>query len=163
VGELVTTHGLLGWIKLHPYNPHTGTFPAARSIHLCKGNSFRSCQIENCRVFHQDFLLKLAGIDSIDDAEAWVGSVVSVDESLLQPLEAGEYYYHQVLGLDVFDSHDQWLGRVARIWPKPGGDLYIVTGTGKEYLIPAVSEIIEKVDLVEGKVIINPPPGLLEL
>jgi len=52
---------------------------------------------------------------------------------------------------------------VTRIWAKEGGDLYVVTGAEKEYLIPAVSEIIERVDLSRGQIIINPPAGLLEL
>jgi 16S rRNA processing protein RimM len=49
------------------------------------------------------------------------------------------------------------------MWAKEGGDLYIVEGSGKEYLIPAVREVVEKVDLVRNRITINPPPGLLDL
>jgi 16S rRNA processing protein RimM len=163
VGELVTTHGLFGWLKLHPYNPQTTVFLSVRKIHLQKGSTSSDCLIEGCKGFKKGFLLKIAGMDTIDAVEPWVGSVVSVDESDLQPLEAGEYYHYQILGLEVLDHHDRCLGRVTRVWAKQGGDLYIVTGAGKEYLIPAVSEIIERVDLAQGKIIINPPAGLLDL
>ncbi|MFQ5902266.1 MAG: ribosome maturation factor RimM, partial [Candidatus Binatia bacterium] len=81
----------------------------------------------------------------------------------LQPLRPGEYYYYQVIGFDVFDIQGGWVGIITGIWPKKGGDLYVVTGTSKEYLIPAVKEVIEKIDLPGGKMIINPPAGLLDL
>ena len=84
-------------------------------------------------------------------------------EAALQPLEPGEYYYYQVLGLDVFNTQGEWLGTLTRIWSKKGGDLYVVQGTAKEYLIPAVKEIIEQIDLRGRKIIVNPPPGLLDL
>lgn len=163
VGELVTTHGILGWLKFHPYNPRTDVLFSVEKVYLQKGNDTATCVVEGCKAFKKDFLLKLLGTNSILEAERWVGSVVAVAETDLQPLEAGEYYYHQILGFDVFDNHGQWLGKVARIWAKEGGDLYVVTGSEKEYLIPAAGEIIEKVDLAQGKVVINPPPGLLDL
>ena len=163
VGELVTTHGLSGWLKLYPYNPQTTALPSVRKIHLQKGNASSECLIEGCKAFKKGFLLKIAGMDTIEAVEPWIGSVVSVDENDLPPLEPGEYYHYQILGLEVLDRHDLWLGRVTRVWAKEGGDLYVVTGAGKEYLIPAVSEIIERVDLSRGQVIINPPAGLLDL
>ena len=52
---------------------------------------------------------------------------------------------------------------IARTWSTPGGELYVVSGDSKEHLIPAVKEIIEKVDFVTGKMVINPPEGLLDL
>ena len=49
-----------------------------------------------------------------------------------------------------------------RLWSTPGGDLYVVQGEAKEYLIPVTKEIVEKVDLTAGRMIINPPEGLLD-
>ncbi|MGH7845723.1 MAG: ribosome maturation factor RimM [Candidatus Binatia bacterium] len=163
VGELVTTHGILGWLKLHPYNPRTDVLFSVQTIYLQKGTDTATCVVEGCKAFKKDFLLKLIGTNSILEAKRWVGSIVAVAETDLRPLEAGEYYCHQILGFDVFDNQGQWLGKVARIWAKEGGDLYVVTGSEKEYLIPAAGEIIEKVDLAKGKIVINPPPGLLDL
>lgn len=86
-----------------------------------------------------------------------------MEEEALQPLNAGEYYYYQALGLEVFDLQGRRIGVITRIWPKDGGDLYVVAGLSKEHLIPAVKDVIEKVDLAGRKMIINPPPGLLDL
>ncbi len=109
------------------------------------------------------FLVKLEGCDGIGEAQEWVGSTLSVPEEALQPLKPGEYYYYQVLGFDVFDVEGRSIGKVTRVWSKEGGDVFVVTDGSKEYLIPAVKEVIEKIDFPGGKIIINPPPGLLDL
>ncbi|HWP57298.1 MAG TPA: ribosome maturation factor RimM [Candidatus Acidoferrales bacterium] len=163
MGELVTTHGIRGWLKLHPYNPQTESLASLKRVCLEKGGRSAEFFVEACKAFKRDFLLKLRGADTIAEAEPWVGSVVLVDESDLEPLKPGEYYYHQIIGFDVFDREGRWLGKVARIWAKGGGDLYVLEGAEKEYLIPATAEIVDKVDLAERKILVQPPPGLLDL
>ena len=163
LGEIVTTHGIEGWLKLKPYNSQTTTLESNQAIFLEKGGDCFSHCLQAVKPHKGNFLLRLQGIDGINEAEKWVGSILSVTEEALQPLGPGEYYCYQVLGFDVFDTQGQWVGIITRIWSKAGGDLYVVTGTSKEHLIPAVKEIIEKIDLPGGKMIINPPPGLLDL
>lgn len=163
LGEIVTTHGIEGWLKLKPYNPQTTILSSTRKVFLEKGGVCSPHLLQMSKPHKGHFLVKLQGTGSIGEAEKWVGSILSVAEDELQPLRPGEYYYYQVVGLDVFDIHGGWIGIITRIWPKAGGDLYVVTGTSKEYLIPAVKEVIEKIDLPGGKMIINPPAGLLDL
>ncbi len=119
--------------------------------------------IEASRPYKGQFLVKLSGVDSMSDGEKHVGSTLWVAEQNLHPLPSGEYYHYQVIGLEVFDTEGKRIGVVARTWSTPAGELYVVDGGFKEHLIPAVKEIIEKVDLAAGKMIINPPEGLLDL
>jgi len=102
-------------------------------------------------------------MDRIDDAEPWVGSILYLPERYLDSLPSGTYYHYQVIGLEVFDTKGERIGVVARTWSTPAGELYVVSGAIKEHLIPAVKEIIEKVDFATGKMVINPPEGLLDL
>jgi 16S rRNA processing protein RimM len=163
LGEIVAIHGLKGWLNLKPYNPETTVLSSIQQIFLEKGGACFSCSVQMSRSRGRNFLIKLREIDEAGEAGKWVGSILSIDEEALQPLKPGEYYYYQVVGLDVFDLQGQWIGKVTRIWSKEGGDLYVVRGTDKEHLIPAVKEVIEKIDFAEGKMIINPPAGLLDL
>jgi len=55
------------------------------------------------------------------------------------------------------------VGRLTRIEPGPGQDLWVVQGAEREHLIPAVAEIVVDVDVAAGRVVIRPPAGLLEL
>jgi 16S rRNA processing protein RimM len=163
LGEIVATHGIQGWLKLKPYNPDTDILFSIQEIFLEKAGVCSLFFLEESRIHKSQFLLKLRGINGIAEAQKWIGTIVSVTEQTLRPLNPGEYYYYQTLGLDVFDPEGQWIGTITQIWSKEGGDLYVVKGSEKEYLIPAVKEMIEKVDFPGRKIIINPPPGLLDL
>jgi len=163
LGEIVTTHGVQGWLKLKLYNPETSGLCLIQRVVLNKAGVYSHRFLQAKKAHKGHLLIKLEGTDRIEEAELWVGSILCVAEAALQPLEPGEYYYYQVLGLDVFNTQGEWLGTLTRIWSKKGGDLYVVQGTAKEYLIPAVKEIIEQIDLRGRKIIVNPPPGLLDL
>lgn len=163
LGEIVTTHGIGGWLKLNPYNPETTVFSAAREVFL-ERKGYRSAHVlESSKPHGRQFLIKLSGIDGIEEAKKWVGFDLCVAEEALQPLKPGEYYQYQVIGLEVFDLKGALVGVITGTWSTPGGELYVVRGAEKEHLIPAVKEIVEKVDLAAGKMIINPPEGLLDL
>lgn len=163
LGEFVATHGIEGWLKLKPYNPQTTVLSSTREIFLEKDGVCSSHLLQTSRPHKGHFLVKLEGTDGIGEAKKQVGSILSVAEETLHPLRPGEYYYYQAVGLDVFDTQGAWLGKITRVWFKDGGDLYVVRGASKEYLIPAVKEVVEKIDLPGGKMIINPPAGLLDL
>lgn len=163
LGEIVTTHGIEGWLKLKPYNSRTTTLSLTQRIFLEKGGICSPQWLQSSKPHKGHLLLRLQGIDGIDAAKEWVGAVLSVAEEALQPAGPGEYYYYQTVGLDVFDTEGHWIGIITRIWTKEGSDLLVVTGERKEYLIPAIKEFIEKIDFPGGKVIINPPAGLLDL
>ncbi|MGH7824028.1 MAG: ribosome maturation factor RimM [Candidatus Binatia bacterium] len=163
LGKIVTTHGLEGWLKLNPYNPQTPVLSPNREIFLEKNGLRSAHRIESTRPHKGRLLIKLLGVDLIDDAERWIGSTLSVAEEELQSLEAGEYYHYQVIGLEVFDVRGKRIGTVFRTWSTPAGIIYVVAGESKEHLIPAVKEIVEKVDLNAGRIVINPPAGLLDL
>ena len=163
LGEIVTTHGIAGWLKLNPYNSETTILEPNREIWLEKDRAQSIHKIEMSRPYKSQFLLKLSGVNRIDDAEPWVGSILYVAERDLDSLPSGTYYHYQVIGLEVFNTKGERIGVVVRTWATPGGELYVVNGELKEHLIPAVKEIIEKVDFAAGKIVINPPEGLLDL
>jgi 16S rRNA processing protein RimM len=129
---------------------------------LVEKDGTRSRRESKRAALQESIFAKLSGVDRIDDAEPW--SVHSLSSGTdLDPLISGEYYHYQVIGLEVFDTKGERIGIVARTWATPGGELYVVNGAFKEHLIPAVKEIIEKVDFAAGKMVINLPEGLLDL
>lgn len=163
LGEIVTTHGLAGWLKLHPYNPDMASLRAGVEVILEKAGARSSHDLEAISPHKNQFLIKLRDLQSIDDAARCVGATLSVAESSLEALAPSEYYPYQVIGFEVFDLKGEPIGRITSVMTTPGGTLYVVRGESKEHLIPAVKEIVERVDFTEGKVIVNPPDGLLEL
>jgi 16S rRNA processing protein RimM len=150
-------------LKVNPYNPKTKAFSAAREVFFERQGNRSAHHLESSKPHGRQFLIKLSGINSIEEAREWVGFDLCVSENELQPLQPGEYYHYQAIGLEVFDLNGERIGIITRIWSTPAGELYVVQGSEKEYLIPAVREIVEKVDLAAGKMTVNPPAGLLDL
>ena len=162
-GEIVTTHGLDGWLKLYPFNPETTALSSIDKIYIEEGGQNSAYELESSKPYRQQFLIKLRGVDGIANGQKYVGLVVSVAEESLPKLAPGEFYLYQAVGLEVVDGAGTRLGTITRIWATAGGQFYVVQNGNKELLIPAVKEIVERVDFVAGKMIINPPEGLLDL
>jgi 16S rRNA processing protein RimM len=163
LGEIVATHGIAGWLKLKPYNPQSTSLFSTQEIVLEKDGVRSPHRLKAIKPHKNHLLVLFEAVEGINEAEKWIGSTLSVAEIDLPPLGPGEYYYYQALGLEVFDTQGERIGKVERVLSTPGGDLYIVQGKANEYLIPVTKEIIEKVDFPAGRMIINPPAGLLDL
>ena len=164
LGEIATTHGLDGRLKLNPFNFDTAVLVAGRKVYLDLGAAHAESELAaDAKPIKNQLLIKLRGIDRIDDAQPWVGARLSVDESALAPLDAGQYYYYQVIGFEVFHKNGARIGVIASVLSTAGNDILVVKEAEKEILIPAVKEIVDKVDFDSRRVIVDPPEGLLDL
>jgi 16S rRNA processing protein RimM len=163
LGEIVTTHGLNGWLKLDPFNVDTTALARGVEVTLEKDGARSVHLIEASHRHRNQLLVKLQDVNGIVDAAHQVGSTLLLAEAALQSLEPGEYYHYQVVGFEVFTAGGERIGIISSTLSTPGGELYVVQGTAKEHLIPAIKEFIDKVDFTTGRMIINPPEGLLDL
>ncbi|MGH7816670.1 MAG: ribosome maturation factor RimM [Candidatus Binatia bacterium] len=163
LGEIVATHGLDGWLRLNPFNPNSDTLSPGLQVYLEKSGSQSLHELESSKAHKRNFLIKLRGVNHIDTAQQCVGSLLLVGDAALEALEPGQYYQYQVVGFEVFDRHGVRVGKISALMSTAGGELFVVQGEQKEHLIPAVKEIVEKVDFLEKKIIIDPPDGLLDL
>jgi 16S rRNA processing protein RimM len=115
------------------------------------------------RLKHQ-VRLHLEGIDTLELAQELVGQELCGDPERFPPLNEGEYYWFQVLGLEVVLAADGTsLGRLEEIIPAGAHDVYVVRRGDREVLLPAVEEVIAEINLKEGVIKVNPPAGLLEI
>lgn len=163
LGEIVTTHGLNGWLKLNCFNLSTTAIASGVDVVLQKADDLSAHRIEAARRHRSQMLIKLAGVDSIDAAAALVGSVLCLLETELESLAPGQYYHYQVIGFEVVTVAGESVGEIISTLDTAAGELYVVQDGEREYLIPAVKEFIERVDFSARRMIINPPDGLLDL
>ena len=163
LGEIVATHGLLGWLKLNPFNPETTALRPGAEVFIEQAGTQTAVLLEASSPHKRQLLIKLRHVDSIDAAEHYVGTTLSVLETALEMLAPGQYYHYQIIGFEVFTKGGERVGIVRSIMTTAGGELYLVHSGNKEHLIPAVKEIIEKIDFANRTVTIDPPAGLLDL
>jgi len=108
-------------------------------------------------------VLKLKGVDDINRAELLRNLYVEMDEGDLPPLEEGEFYVYELLGLKVFDTEGRELGVLEDMheWG-PYWTLEIRTPEGKSILVPFVSEYVPEVSPNEGRIVVRLPEGYLK-
>ena len=120
--------------------------------------------VERSRPFKRGTLLKFEGLDERADVEAFAGRYLLVPIGGLAGLEEGEVFYHQLLGAEVVTADGETVGRVREVFETaPAHLLEVKSEDGKVHLIPFSERIVRKVDVEAGRIVIKPPPGLLEL
>ena len=87
--------------------------------------------------------------------------MVQVPREEAIPLEEGEYYYFQLVGLTVETESGERLGRLAEVLETGANDVYVVRGPRGEVLLPAVEDVIRQVDLESRRVVVRLLPGML--
>lgn len=105
-------------------------------------------------------ILKFHGIESADAARELVGQELTVHEAEAPSLPEGEYFHYQLLGLRVLTEEGEDLGRLGEILETGSNDVYVVSGDTGEVLVPALADVVLKVDLDEGVMVVRLLDGL---
>ncbi len=88
---------------------------------------------------------------------------MEIEQSQDHPLPEGQYYHHQIIGLQVMTTRGERLGNITDIITGKSNDNYVVQGVTGEILIPAIEDVVKTIDLERGCVIIEAIEGLLTL
>lgn len=160
-GKIVTTHGVRGEVKVDPWCDGPELFTALETVYL--GKDLAPVVVEQARIHKTMSLLKLVGTDTIAQAAALRGKVVYARREDI-PLEPGEYFIQDLVGLEVVDADTGALyGKLTQVSPTGANDVYhILFADGKERLIPAIKQVVIATDLEAGRMEIRPLEGLFD-
>ena len=160
VGRIGRAHGVLGeaTIDVQTDDPDL-RFKVGSKLTLDSGQELT---IKSSRWHNQILLLGFEGVNDRNQIEALRDQLISsqVDLSALAP---GEYHYQQLIGCQVYLQNNELVGQVSEVVKLPGQDLLSVDKNGSQVLIPMVKQIIISIDLLEKKIVVNPPEGLLDV
>lgn len=164
VGKITGTHGVRGVLKVYSYSGNIQSLQAANSVQLkSKSNVFTTHSIKSVAAHSGGFLLGLDGVTDMTQAQTLSGAELYLLRSQLPLPGEDEYYWRDLIGLTVYTDTDQELGTIADIFETGSSDIYVVRNGDREYLIPAIADVIASVDLPAKKMIITPLEGLLDL
>lgn len=165
VGKIARVHGLRGEVRVVVIGDDPARLAPGRELWFERGSEApRLLRVASCRAQPPRLLVKFEGIETPEAAEPLAGGDLSVrfDPSLLS---SGEFYAHQLEGLDVVTLDARRVGRVAGVLFAPGRQLLEVREEGRPgtRLVPFHGDIVKAVDLAGRVVTIDPPEGLLDL
>jgi 16S rRNA processing protein RimM len=166
LARVVKTQGRHGEVAAEVHSDVPDRFAVGMKLSALSksGESRREVEIENLWPHKGLLVLKLAGIDSISDAETLIGSELQVPRTERAQLERGWNYVSDLVGCTVFD-HGIEIGRIEDVQLGAGeAPLLIVAGTGgKNYDVPFAEAYLESVDLPQRQVRMKLPDGMLEI
>lgn len=155
VGRILGVHGLRGELKVEPLTDFPQRFQPGSEL-LLDGEPVR---VQRSRSERNFVYVILADVTSRQAAEALVGRSFYVPEGST-PLGEGQYYHHDIIGLSVRDETGRRLGEVVEILVTGANDVYVVRGERGELLLPAIDDVVKRVDLQSGEMVVELMQGL---
>lgn len=153
-GKIVNTHSVYGEIKVQPWSDTLDFLCDFDLVYIDK----KPFEVEKARVHKTCVLLKLSGVNNINDAEKFKNKLIFVDREDVE-LSDDTYFIRDLEGLTVIDQTGTPLGKIFEVLTLPSNDVYVIRGED-EYMIPAVKEFIKEVDLESKTVYVSTIPGM---
>ncbi len=155
-GVIVNTHGVRGEVKIK-CECDVSLLAGLTSVYI----GGIKCEIEQCREHKGMALVKLAGVDTIEQAMALKNRRVTADKDDIA-LPEGHYFYDEIYGFEVYDRRvGRVVGTLRQMREAPAGMLYIIEGERREFLVPAVDAFKRGVDFDARRVEIETIWGML--
>ena len=162
IGKIVNSYGIKGFMKVVPYTDDITRFNQLKSIYIEKNNKRNPFRIEEVKYQKNLVLLKLEGINSINDIEQYKNCYVKIDRKDAIKLPEDTYFIIDLIALEVYTDENILLGNVVDIFPTGSNDVYVVKDElGKQVLLPAISEVIQNIDIENKKIVVHLIPGLI--
>lgn len=165
VGKIVNTQGLKGEVRVISVTDfEEERYRAGSVLTLFQDGKDPIDLVVKSHRKHKNFdLLTFEGLNRIEDVEIFKGGMLKVSEDLLTELSDNEFYFHEIIGLDVATEEQEVLGTIKEILPLGSNDVWVVKRKGKkDLLIPYIADVVKTVDLEAGKVTVTLLEGMLE-
>nr|WP_319487489.1 ribosome maturation factor RimM [uncultured Caproiciproducens sp.] len=160
-GKIVGTHGLLGELRVDPWCDSAEFLARFKTLYWDKG--VQKLEVVSSRIHKSQLLLKLKGIDTIELGDTLRGKIIYISRDDAK-LEKGCYFMQDLIGLEVFDVDTCiYYGTLTEIMRTGANDVYQITSEDKKnYLIPAIPDVIIDINITNGKMQIRPLRGIFD-
>ena len=162
IGQIVNTSGLKGILKIKPFTDDIKKFSNLKTIYIKTKSGLTEFKIEQVRYVKNMVMLKLAGIDTVEEAEKYRNLYIKILRDQEEELEEGSYYVVDILGCKVNTDANQELGKIVDVFQTGSNDVYVVKDEqGKQILLPAIKEVIKNVDIKNKIITVHLLEGLV--
>lgn len=164
VGKIINTHGIRGEVKVKRITDFDDRFEVGATLYLEQENQEVIALEIIAHRMHKGFdLIRFKGYDNINEVEKFKGCLLKITEAQQTTLPAGEFYYHEIIGCEVYLTGGELLGKITEILAPGANDVWVVKRKqGKDVLIPYIPQVVIEVDVKHKKVVIDPLEGLIE-
>ena len=162
VGVITQTHGVRGEVKVFPTTDDAARFKNLKHVMLDTGKETLPLEIESVKFFKQFVILKFKGFDNINDIERYKRCPLLVERENAVPLEEGEYFIADMIGMKVITDEGENFGILKDVMETGANDVYVIEHPSEgEVLVPAIKECILDVDIENRQMKIHVMNGLI--
>lgn len=162
VGRIIGIQGNRGEVKVEILTDFPERFKKLKKVYLENKKNIFELNIENFYYNKNFIIMKFEGIENIKSAKKLLNNYIKIKKKDLVELKEEEYYYFQIIGMDVETLEGKRIGKIKEIIKTGSNDVYVVSNDEKEILIPATKEVVKKIDLKNKIITISLVKGLLE-
>lgn len=160
-GRIVGTHGVRGEMRVQPWCDSPEFLKKFKILYLDPDGE-NTVKVISSRVHGNLVLLKAEGVESIEDAERLRGKTLFINREDVQ-LEEGRYFIDDLIGCNVSDADSgENLGIISDVSATGANDVWHINRGGREYLIPAIPDVVVSVDIDAQAVVIRPLKGIFD-
>lgn len=159
VGRVGATHGVRGWLRVASFTAPQQNILEYRPWSLQRRGVWRPVQVQAVRRQGGHLLCRFDGVADRDAAATLRGALIGVPEAALPSLDANEYYWRHLIGLDVVTTRDERLGRVENLVETGANDALVVRDGECERLLPFVAHVAREVDLQRRIIVVDWDPN----
>lgn len=161
VGQIVNTYGIKGFVKVVPLVDNNNQFKDFKVLYIQEKKKLKELYVEEVKFSKNLVLLKFKGIDTIEQAEELRNIYLQAKRSDIK-LEKGAHFIVDLIGLEVHTEDGKLLGKLKEVLQPGANDVYIVEDESKkEILLPAIPDVIKKIDIEGNKMIVKLLEGLI--
>ncbi len=167
VGRIRRTHGLTGELQVQSETTDgADVFQSGRTFQVRvvgRKVPHSTLTLETSRPHKGGFLLRFTGVSDLESAQSLIGAELLLAPDDLRPLDEGEFFLHELVGLEIIEPDGSSLGTIADVYEAGGQLLASVELDGRERLFPIRRETVNRIDMKARKIEVSLPSGLLEL
>ncbi len=162
IGKVSKPWGLKGAVSVFSYAESPESFLRISALYVHGEGGTTELPLAEAKRHKKGVLLRFKGRDRIEDVEDLVGLTLYMDKKDLAPLEEGEYYWHELIGMEVLTDTGRPVGKLEKVLETGNHDVYVVVQEGREVLVPAIRDVVRNVDVAGKRMIIHAVEGLLK-
>ena len=161
-GEIVGTHGVRGEMRVNPWCDSPAFLKKFKKLYLDE-NGQKCLDVKSAREHGNVALVTVDGIDTVEKAQAMRGKVIYIKRDDAK-IPKGSYFIAELIDCTVYDADDESVvyGIITDVSMTGANDVWHIEKDGKEYLIPAIKDVVISVDVEEGVVKIRPMKGIFD-
>lgn len=159
IGKIINTKGIKGELKILPLTSSVDRFSDLKTVFV--GEDLENYTISKVSYDAKFAYIKFVEFNDINEVLKFKEQFLYVKDSDRIKLDEGTYFISDIIGCEVFNTDNEFLGKIEDVLENPVNDLYVLKNENGQYLIPAVKQFIKKVDVINKTIIIDPIEGLI--